>query len=98
MSITINQQPYFPTAANSDLLYVVTSNSSSLPQYQFVCDIQSQAGTILSRLKQQPNPSGYGVFDVGQIIEDYLSYDPMWKSSGFLSCNGIYEAIQGCVW
>ena len=83
MAITINQQPYFPTAANSDLLYVITSNSSSSPQYQFVCDIQNQSGTVLSRLKMQPNPSGYGLFDVGQIIEDYLSYDPMWKSAGF---------------
>jgi len=68
MAITIQQAPTFPNIANNNLVYVVTSNQITQPQYQFVLDIRDVNGNLIQRVKQQPNPSGKGVFDIGQII------------------------------
>ena len=79
MSITLHQQPTSPNMANADLLYVVTSTTSSAAQFQFVCDIKDENNTLIQRLKQQPNPSGKGVFNIGQVLLTQLEVDPIWK-------------------
>ena len=77
MAVTITQQPQSPNAAFGTLVYVVSGSSSlTLPQYQFVIDVQDENKTILSRLRQYPNPSGYGVIDVANIVSDYLTVTP----------------------
>jgi hypothetical protein len=68
MAITISQSPTFPAIANSDLVYVVASSQASQPQFQFVVDIKDENGTLIQRVKQQPNPQGYGVFNLGNLI------------------------------
>jgi len=83
MAITIRQSPTSPNMANADLIYEVSSNISTNPQYQFVMDIQDSTRTVLQRIKQQPNPSGYGVFDVGNIVANYVDIDPVWKTKEF---------------
>jgi len=84
MAITINQQPTSPGMANSNLVWTVSSNAITSPQFQFVCDIyQSGSATRLQRLKQQPNPTGYGVFDLGNIIPTYLESDNVWTIAEF---------------
>lgn len=82
MAITIQSTPTTPNMGNADLLFVVTGNSSQ-PQYQFVCDVKDESKTLLQRVKQQPNPSGKGVFNVGQIISQYISSDEVWKAAPF---------------
>jgi hypothetical protein len=77
MAVTITQQPQSPNAAFGSLVYVVSGSSSlTLPQYQFVIDVQDVNKNILSRLRQYPNPSGRGVIDVSNIVSDYLSVTP----------------------
>jgi len=77
MAVTITQQPQSPNAAFGTLVYVVSGSSSlTLPQYQFVIDVQDENKTILSRLRQYPNPSGRGVIDVANIVSDYLTVTP----------------------
>jgi hypothetical protein len=94
MAITINQQPTSPGMANSDLLFSVTGNSSQ-PQYQFVCDIYiSGSATRVQRIKQQPNPSGNGVFNVGQIIHSYLESDNTWKTSKFATADEVAKRFR----
>jgi len=73
--ITIQQAPQQLNMANSDLIWVVTSPSSSRPQYQFVCSLQDGCGTTLTTIKQSANPSGKGVFNLGRIVKQYLDYD-----------------------
>lgn len=80
MAVTLHQQPTSPNMANADLLYVVTSPSSSRAQYQFVCDIKDENNTLIQRLKQQPNPSDKGVFNIGQVLLTQLEVDPIWKT------------------
>jgi len=81
MSVTIHQDPTTPNMANADLLYVVTSTSSSNSQYQFVCDVKDENDNLIQRLKQQPNPSGKGVFNIGQVLLTQLNVDEVWKAS-----------------
>jgi len=90
MAITIQQQPTSPGMANSDYLFAVTSNSSSQPQYQFICDVYiSGSGTYVQRIKQQPNPSGTGVFNLGQIVHTYLESDNTWKTTRFVGATNV---------
>ena len=90
MAITLSQQPTSPNMGNNDLLYVVNSTQKTQPQFQYVCDIY-ESGSVYStssanyvqRIKQQPNPNGYGVFNVGQILIQYLGDDKPWKAAPF---------------
>ena len=68
MAVVIRQEPTTPNMANSNLVFVATSISSSQPQYQFVVDIKDKDNTLIQRVKQQPNPSNKGVFDLGNLI------------------------------
>ena len=84
MAITIQQQPTSPNMGNAHLLWVVTSNSSSEAQYQFVADVYvSGSSTRVQRIKQQPNPDSKGVFDLGTIIPTSLDSDNVWKAAPF---------------
>jgi len=74
MAITIQQQPTSPGQVNSNLIWTVSSNQFAQPQFQYVVDIYlSGSATRLQRVKQQPNPNSYGVFDFGQILSQYMS-------------------------
>lgn len=82
MSITIQQQPTSPNIANNDLLYVLTSNQTSQAQFQYVCDIKDDSGTLIQRIKQQPNPSAKAVFNTGQIMTGYFTNtDRIWDTA-----------------
>jgi hypothetical protein len=73
--IAITQTPNRLTLANSDLVYEVTSTQFAQPQFQYVCALQDGCGTTLTTIKQQPNPSGKGVFNLGRLVKQYLGYD-----------------------
>ena len=73
MSVTIQQQPTTPGIVNSDLLFVLTSDKTSEAQMQYVCDIKDNSGTLIQRIKQQPNPSAKAVFNTGQIMTSYFN-------------------------
>ena len=80
--ITLRQNSTSPNIGNSNLVHAVTSNSSSEAQYRYVADINDSSGTLLQRVKQQPNPNDTGVFDFGNIIPTYLGpTDEVWDIS-----------------
>ncbi len=84
MAITITKQPTQPNMANNDLLFVVSSNKTSEPQYQYVLDVYEEgSSTLIQRIKQQPNPSGLGVFNVGNILTTQMDSDNVWKTQYF---------------
>lgn len=87
MAITIQQSPTYVNIANNNLVYVVTSTEISQPQYQFVLDIKDVNGTLIQRLKQQPNPSSKGVFDIGQIIANQFGegYEYIHQSASLIT-------------
>lgn len=95
MAITIRQSPTQPNMANNNLVYAVTSNSSSAAQYQFVADLTySGSNTVLQRIKQQPNPNNAGVFDMGSIITNYLGSDNNWKTAVFATSSQASKRFQ----
>lgn len=73
MAITIEQEPTSPNAAYTHLLYAVSSTQVAQPQFQYVMDILS-GGTLLSRVRQYPNPAGNAIFDPSRIMADYMGY------------------------
>ena len=83
MAINISQFPTSFNMANNNLVYTVTSSQATQPQFQYVCDVYLSGSTatpttLVQRIKQQPNPSSYGVFDLGQIMANYLDMDDIW--------------------
>jgi hypothetical protein len=69
---------------NSNLIFAVGSTEFDEPQFQFILDIyESGSATLVQRIKQQPNPSGGGFFDIGNIIPTLLESDNVWTASPF---------------
>lgn len=75
MAITITSEPLVPDMSNKDLLYLISSTQTDEAQFQYVCDIKDAAGTLIQRIKQQPNPNSKAVFNIGQIITNQLEFD-----------------------
>ena len=95
MAITIRQSPTQPNMANNNLVYAVTSNSSSAPQFQYVVDVfYSGSSALLQRIKQQPNPQAVGVFDLGSIITNYLESDNNWETQKFSTSSAASRRFQ----
>ena len=99
MSITITQFPTSPNMANNNLVYEAVSTNVGQSQFQFVMDIyESGSASFVQRIKQQPNPSSKGVFDVGQIMIQYLGDDLPFTTAGFTTSSftmGGFEARFG---
>ncbi len=82
MAIQLNQYPTSPNVTNNNLVYSVTSTQVTQPQFQFVVDIKDESDTLIQRVKQQPNPSSKGVFDLGNILSTQLGpTDEAWKTT-----------------
>ena len=73
MAITIRQEPTTPNQANADLLYLLSSDNSDEPQFQFVMEVSDGSDTYT--FKQQPNPNDRAVFDIGHMVSDFLAND-----------------------
>ena len=99
MAITITKQPTQPNMVNNDLLFVVSSNKTSEPQYQYVVDIfESGSSTLIQRVKQQPNPNGLGVFNLGNILTTQMDSDNTWKTQYFATsseANKLFDVKFG---
>jgi len=89
--ITVNQLADQLTMVNSDLVYVLTSDSSSRSQFQYITYIQDSSSTTLTTIKQQPNPSSKGVFDIGRISKQYEYYDTYAPLAGSGSTNDLFN-------
>ena len=82
MATTLQQYPTSPNMVNNNLVYEVTSTQVSQPQFQYVVDIKDESDSLIQRIKQQPNPSSKGVFDIGQILPSSLGpTDKSWKAT-----------------
>ena len=79
MAVVFTQTPTTPNGSQSTIVYGV-NNLTNLPQAKYVCDIyDNDTSDLLVRIKQAANNSGYGVFEISDILHDYMDYDPVWK-------------------
>jgi len=78
MAVAFTQEPSSPNGTQSSIIYVV-NNLITSPQAKYICDIkESGASDILVRLKQPSNNSNLGVFEISDILHDYIEYDTPW--------------------
>lgn len=84
MALTLTQKPTTPNASRTNLLYTLTSDSSSKDQFRYIVDITGSemiptTGRDLPypdvRLKYYPNTTGSGIIDLAPIFNRYLAYD-----------------------
>lgn len=81
MAVTFTQTPTTPNGTQSTIIYGV-NNLTNAPQAKYVCDIyESGNSTKLVRIKQPANNSGYGVFEITNVLHDYTDYDQPWTTS-----------------
>ena len=75
-SLNLISSPFAVNATTNNLPFVVTSPSSSMPQYKLVTDIYIPQRTTarLTRIKTAPSAS-LCMIDVARIAADYLTYD-----------------------
>lgn len=75
MSITINQQPLDYTPSNAQHIYNASSTVTGNTDFKYVFDIYMDPFTNperVARVKVQPNTSGRGIVDVGDIVKNYV--------------------------
>lgn len=81
MAVTFTQEPTTPNGTQSTILYGLNDLTSSL-QAKYICDVKySGSNDTLVRIKQPANNSGYGVFEISDILHDYTDYDQPWKTT-----------------
>ena len=85
MAIIQRQAPTTPNQVASDLVYSVTSNNSTRPQFQFVAKIIDANNGNEVIIKQQPVPAGTipaakAVFNIAPIARDFMGEDKIWKT------------------
>ena len=96
--VYINQSPTLPNGTQADLIYTLENADSSSAQFKYVCQIKDDAGNVLSQVKQAPNNSGLGVYEVSRLIDPHMGYDLSQKTIGFVSSSLVKPFILSISW
>jgi hypothetical protein len=95
MSVTIKNLPYSGLMAKINPVYnglgfVVDSNFKSLNDFKYIAEIFVN-GAKVGELRHNPDISNnkYGIFDIGRVVESYLSYDLNWNTSSSLASKSL---------
>lgn len=74
MSVTIERQPDNFQPVFNQLRWIVESNNTAQPSFEYICDVYVNGGaTYVARLKRFPDSDGYGDFDLSRVLSDYVS-------------------------
>jgi hypothetical protein len=75
------------------LPFVVTSDMKYTPSFRYICEIYTAAGSKIGELRHNPNISSgeNGIFDIGRILEDYITYELPWKAKGITIPYSAYK-------
>ena len=75
MAITVNTVPATLSPAHNQQIYVITSNNTAQPNFNFLVDIY-MGSTLISRLSYPKQPSSTQLkFDVMPVLRNYVTYD-----------------------
>lgn len=77
----VTQTPTFPNGTQSDMIYVVSGSFFQYAQHRYICRVQSGSET-LSSIKQVGNLDGMGVFEVSRLLDDHMTYESPWLTTG----------------
>lgn len=80
MAVAFTQRPTDPNGSQSTVIFTV-NNLISEQQAKYLCDVKlSGSAETLVRIKQPENASGFGVFELSEILHDYTDYDEPWTT------------------
>lgn len=101
--ITIITRPYSNLTTKilpvyNGITFVVDSDKKYAPGFRYIAEIyikssSSSTGFKIGELRHNPDISNnnYGVFDVGRVIEDYITYQLTWNSPGQNPVNNAFK-------
>jgi hypothetical protein len=71
MIANVSYKPAYLSGAYNPIIWSFLSDQIAQPDFKYVIDVYQNTQFII-RLKQRPNPSGYGMIDISQIAQGYL--------------------------
>lgn len=84
------------TPAYNKMLYVVDGTNQNQPNYRYVCDVETTAGTRLARLKSDKLPdTQFGFFDVSKVVETLIAPQaPSLSETGIVNHDGFTSGYR----
>ena len=79
MGVNFTQVPSTPNGTEADLIYIVSSSEAQTSQFRYILDIKDATNTTLVKIKQPPNDTSLGLFEISNILNDYMDYDKPFK-------------------
>jgi hypothetical protein len=90
--ITIEQNPQGFMGSNTDHIFTLSSNNSSLPNFTYVVDVwfnPYETGSVkIGRVKVRPNTFGKAIFNARDIIRNYIKPNPRVSGETYLEISG----------
>jgi len=77
--ITVYQNPLVLTPTNTEHVYNVGSSNSGNTSFKYLVDVYMDVDSTpekIARLKIQPNSAGLGIFDLQEIVVNYVFPNP----------------------
>jgi len=90
MAITKDTVPNNFIGAFNQVVYTISSNNTTQPNFNFIIDIKETiTGTLLARLKypKQPGVSTSITFDIGEVLKNSVSYDFLNAQASYVAAN-----------
>jgi len=89
MAITKDIVPNDFIGAFNQVVYKITSNNTTEPNFNFIVDIkETTSGTLLARLKYPKQPGVTDLtFDIGDVLRNSVSYDFLNAQAAYVSAN-----------
>lgn len=69
--VSVQHRPYVWNPSYTDLVWQCLSDKTAQLDFKYVFDVYIN-GVYTNRIKQRPNPSGYGLINLGQFVAGYL--------------------------
>lgn len=89
MAITKDTVPNNFIGAFNQVVYTISSNNTTQPNFNFIIDIKETiSGTLLARLKYPKQPGVTSItFDIGDVLRNSVSYDFLNAQSAYIAAN-----------
>ena len=91
MAITINSTPQTYNPAYNDIVFVVTSTNIAQPNFKYIADIYVGSQTIRLTISKDALYNT-GIFNLGRVIESYVSSDISKSVYGFAQNTSSYTS------
>ena len=92
MAINITHEPQLWTPVYNEMRFVVGSTNTAQPNFRYVADIYVSGVAGYTRLTCDANViTGYGTFDISNVVQAHISHDIDHTVYGFQRCTNSYK-------